>query len=106
MLRRTSSKRRKILMKLRLAAALLGLAALTPSCLGPDNAYNSLKNWNANMSESDAVREIVFLGLTIIPVYGIANFVDVIVLNTIDYWTGSNPVSDPGAWPDNFTAKD
>ena len=93
-------------MKLRLAAALLGLAALTPACLGPDNAYRGLQNWNANMSESDAAREAVFLGMTIIPVYGIALWVDVIVLNTIEYWSGNNPVEDPGAWPANFSNKD
>ena len=93
-------------MKLRLAAALLGLAALTPSCLGPDNAYHGLKNWNANMSESDVAREGVFLGMTIFLVYPLALFADVIVFNTIEYWSGNNPISDPGAWPANFSNKD
>ena len=29
----------------------------------------------------------------IIPVYGLFIFIDVIILNTIEFWTGSNPVS-------------
>ena len=93
-------------MKLRIATALLALAALTPSCLGPDNAYNGIKNWNANMSESDPVRELVFLGLNIIPVYGFAWMGDVILFNTVEYWTGENWIADPGAYPDNFHSGD
>lgn len=93
-------------MKLRIATALLAVAALTPSCLGPDNAYNGIKNWNANMSESDAVRELVFLGLNIIPVYGIALFADHLLFNTVEYWSGDNWISDPGAYPDNFHSGD
>jgi hypothetical protein len=35
----------------------------------------------------------VFLGLCIIPVYGVAVFIDAIILNLIEFWTGTNPVS-------------
>jgi hypothetical protein len=48
----------------------------------------------------------VFLGMTFIPIYGIALWADIIVLNTIEYWSGNNPVEDPGAWPANFSNKD
>lgn len=39
------------------------------------------------------VRWIVFLVLVIIPVYGIAIFVDAIVLNSIEFWTGNKVMS-------------
>lgn len=81
-----------------LAAATLSL--LGSSCLGPNNAYNSIRNWNAGLSDQDWVDELAFLGLNILPVYGLAYFGDVLVFNTIDYWSGSNPISSPGEFPD------
>lgn len=86
-------------MKKTFLAASLALGITCSSCLGPDNAYNSLKNWNAELSDVDAVNEIVFLGLTIIPVYGIASLLDVLIFNTIGYWTSSDVISDPGPFP-------
>ena len=53
-------------MKKTLLAALLALGITGSSCLGPDHLYNSVKNWNAELSEVDAVNEIVFIGLMII----------------------------------------
>ena len=78
---------------------------LTTSCLGPDNLYHSVKNWNAELSDMDWVNELVFLGMTIIPVYGIALFADVLVFNTVTYWTGNDTISNPGEFP-GFSAKD
>lgn len=86
--------------KLLLAAALtFGLTAT--SCLGPFNATNGLRNWNAEVTDTDAVNEIIFLALTIIPVYGILNLADILIFNTIGYW-GDNPISDPGPFPDSW----
>jgi hypothetical protein len=92
-------------MKKLFLASVLTLGLLGSSCLGPDHLYNSLKNWNAGLSNQDWVNEVVFLGLVIIPVYPIAMLGDYLVTNTIHYWSGENPVSDPGAFP-GFTAKD
>lgn len=85
-------------------AAALALGLSSASCLGPNAAHNSVRNWNANLDAHDAVKELVFLGFNIIPVYGVAYFADVVVLNTIAYWTGDAPIEDPGAFPaENFT---
>ena len=83
-------------------AGALALGILSTSCLGPNNAQNSLRNWNAEVSDQDWVCEIVFLGLNVIPVYGIASIADVLVLNTIDYWSGDNPIDEPGPFPSGF----
>ncbi|MEM6671206.1 MAG: DUF3332 family protein [Planctomycetota bacterium] len=91
-------------MKKMIAAAALTLGA--SGCLGPNNLFNSLHNWNANLTDQDWVDELVYIGLNIIPVYGFAWLADAWVLNTIDYWTGNNPVSDPGPFPNAaFTRK-
>ena len=92
-------------MNLKLAAGALALSTLAPSCLGPNNVFNSLNTWNANVSESDVAREALFLGMAILSVYAIGLMSDWVIFNTIDYWSGSNPISPAAAWPDNFSNK-
>ena len=79
-----------------LICGILALSLGTPSCLGPDNAYNSIKNWNVDLAEQDWINEVVYLGLNIIPVYPIVLFGDIVIFNTIGYWSGNNPINDPG----------
>jgi Domain of unknown function (DUF3332) len=92
-------------MKKSLIAAALVLSLTSSSCLGPDNLYRSVHNWNAGLSEQDWVNEVVFLGMIIIPVYQFAWLGDVLILNTIDYWTGKDTIKDPGPFP-GFKRKD
>lgn len=68
-------------------------------CLGPFNATRTVLNWNATLHEEDAVCEVVFIALTIIPVYPLVGLADALVLNTVDYWSGENPLEDPGPFP-------
>jgi hypothetical protein len=92
-------------MKKLLLPLVLCIGLASSSCLGPDHLYNSIKNWNAGLSDKDWVNEIVFLGLTIIPVYPIALLGDVVIFNTVGYWSGDGLVKDPGPFP-GFTRKD
>ena len=92
-------------MNKRMLALILALSLATPGCLGPDHLYGGLRNWNAELSEQDWVNEVVFLGLCIIPVYPIAMLGDVVIFNTVNYWSGNNPISDPGEFP-GFTKDD
>ena len=91
----------------KLFTTLAAVATLSfAGCLGPDNAYNSLKNWNAEVTESDAVAEIIYIAMNIIPVYGIVLLGDIVIFNTIDYWTGDNPIGEAGPFPNEaFTSK-
>ncbi len=75
-------------MKKKFLALSIGVGLLTASCLGPNKLFNDLHDWNMEVSENDAVNELVFLGFTIFPVYSIAYFIDIVVLNTVDYWSG------------------
>ena len=91
-------------MKKILACAALALGAT--SCLGPNHLFNKVQNWNADATGYDWADELVYLGLNIVPVYGLAFVADQLVLNTIDYWSGENPVADPGPFPgESFTNK-
>jgi hypothetical protein len=92
-------------MKKVILASALALSVGATSCLGPNNAHDSVRNWNAELSDQDWLNELVFIGFHIIPVYGVAYLADVLVLNTVGYWTGENPVNDPGPFP-GFSAKE
>lgn len=89
-------------MKKSLLAGALALSLLSQGCLGPNNAYNGIRNWNAKVSDQDWVNEVLFLGMVIVPVYGVALLGDYVIFNTIDYWTGENPIKEPGPFPEGF----
>lgn len=58
------------------------------SCIGSFSLFNKLLAWNETINDK-WVNELVFLVLT--PVYGVAWFTDVVVLNSIEFWSGENP---------------
>jgi len=71
---------------------LLMIAALfTTGCTGSFNLTRKVYNFHRSQSDkwSD---ELCFLVVVLIPVYGIATFADAIVFNSIEFWTGKNPV--------------
>ena len=84
-------------MKKSLLAAALGLGLFTSSCLGPNNAFNSVHHWNQNVSEDRWVNEAIHLGCVILPVYGFAYLGDIVIFNSIEWWGGDNPIDAPGA---------
>lgn len=65
------------------------------SCIGSFALHNRLTQWNMGVSDK-FVNEIVFLALNIVPVYGICYLADVLVINSIEFWSGSNPVASIG----------
>lgn len=78
-----------------LAAVALGACLTSTSCIGPDNAYNSVKSWNSTLTENKFVNELAFLGLNIVPVYPLCRFGDYIVFNSWEFWTGKNLIDAP-----------
>lgn len=75
-----------------IAVLLISTSILCSSCIGSFKLWNGLKEWNQGIGNK-FVNELVFIALNIVPVYGVAYFADVVVLNTIEFWSGSNPVS-------------
>jgi hypothetical protein len=60
-------------------------------CYGSFALTRKLWKWNGSMGNK-FVNELVFLVCTFLPVYGIAGFIDGIVLNSVEFWTGKNPM--------------
>jgi len=82
-------------MKKTLTAIAMVAALGTTSCVGPYNAFNSVASWNSRVSDSKFLNELVYIGLYIIPVYGIASLGDALIFNSIEFWGGENPISKP-----------
>ncbi len=74
-------------------AVALAASLLFSSCLGSFSAFNNLKDWNMQVSDSKFVNNLVFWGLNIIPVYGLFFLGDTLIFNVIEFWSGSNPIA-------------
>jgi len=75
-----------------LAGGILALLAFT-SCLGPNHATGHMFKWNGSI-ENRWGRSIVFV--VCLPVYFITSLGDSLIFNSIQWWTGDNPISRPG----------
>ncbi len=83
-------------MKKALVAAVLSLG-LFSSCLGPNRLFNNLNDWNQEATDNRWVNEGIFVVLNVIPVYGVCYLVDIVALNSIEWWGGKNPAAKDGA---------
>lgn len=82
----------------RFVATLLvaAFALSTTACIGRFATSGLVRKFNLTVVEGKWPHEIVFLLLYIIPVYPIAGAIDIIIVNSIEFWTGTNPI-DGGA---------
>ena len=81
--------------KLTLVAVLLSGSLLFSSCVGSFGLFNRLSSWNQSIG-SKFVNELVFLAFNIVPVYGVSYLADALVINSIEFWSGSNPMANVG----------
>ncbi|MDH8701728.1 hypothetical protein M2138_001077 [Dysgonomonadaceae bacterium PH5-43] len=74
--------------------ALLSSSILFSSCIGSFGLFNKLLSWNKSVDSEKWVNELVFFALAAVQVYTIAYAVDALVLNSIEFWTGENPIAE------------
>lgn len=72
--------------------ALVFSVTTVSSCYGKFLLTRKLYTWNGTVGNK-FVNSLVMWVLIIIPVYGIVNFVDLVILNTVEFWTGNNPMA-------------
>lgn len=65
---------------------------VTTSCIGSFSLTNKLLSWNRQVGNK-FVNEVVFFAFWILPVYEVSALADVLVLNSIEFWSGTNPVA-------------
>jgi hypothetical protein len=74
-----------------LGVVTLGLFG-SSACFGSFQATKKVYAFNKGVGDKWVV-EVVFLAMNIVPVYSIAAFADAVVFNSIEFWTGENPMS-------------
>ena len=81
-------KRKKLII---LTAILLLSAVSFQSCIGSFALTNKVLNWNKNVNNK-FVNELVFFAFWVLPVYEVTAMADLLVINSIEFWSGNNPV--------------
>lgn len=76
---------------LTVAAAALLCTSLS-SCMGRFALTKNLYSWNEQISNK-FINEIVFVAFWILPVYEVCGLADLLVINTIEFWSGDNPLT-------------
>ncbi len=61
-------------------------------CYGNMSLTKKVWQWNGSLGSKLTVN-VVFWILNFVPVYPATVWIDVVVLNTIEFWTGSNPLA-------------
>jgi hypothetical protein len=61
-------------------------------CFGKFALTRMIYEWNDSLG-NNFLKSLVMWVLIIIPVYAIAGFVDIVLLNLIEFWSGSNPLA-------------
>jgi hypothetical protein len=80
------------------AAMVVGsFLTVTTACYGPFNLTRNVYHWNSGIKGSGEVnekwmKEIVFFGMIVIPVYMFSALLDAFIFNSIQFWSGDNPV--------------
>jgi len=75
------------------ACVLAGFLPLaTTGCFGGFELTKKVYRYNKQVSGDKWIREVMFLVLVIVPIYELANLADTLIFNSIEFWTGHNPV--------------
>ena len=73
------------------------LVTVSTACYGPFNLTKTVYRWNSNVKGSGEVnskwmREMVFFGMFVLPVYEFSALLDAFIFNSIHFWTGDSPI--------------
>ena len=101
--------KRKTLIHRTVAAIVAGsFLTVTTACYGPFNLTRNVYHWNSGIKGSGEVsdkwmKEFVFFGMIVIPVYMFSALLDAFVFNSIQFWSGDNPIKGTVAGGDGVT---
>ncbi|MBI5495200.1 MAG: DUF3332 family protein [Deltaproteobacteria bacterium] len=80
-------------MNRKLCAGVLAAALGASGCYGSFAAVRRVHDFNGGITDSKFVHTLVMYALVIFPAYSIAIWVDVVILNVIEFWTDNNPLA-------------
>ncbi len=61
------------------------------SCIGSFALTNSVLKWNKQVGPK-FINELVFFAFWVLPVYEVTLVADALVINSIEFWSGTNPM--------------
>ncbi len=79
--------------KLLFTAVAASIMITQTGCFGSFTLVKKVYEFNDGASDNKFVKTLLFYVLNIVPVYGIAGFLDLIIFNLLEFWTGSNPIA-------------
>ena len=77
------------------AVALICSSFMFSSCVGSYSLLNRLSTWNQGVGNK-WVNELVCLAFHIVPIYPVCYVADALVINSIEFWSGTNPMASIG----------
>lgn len=73
-------------------AGFLPLASLT-GCFGSFQLTRKVYDFNRTVSPDKWIRWLMFLGMNVLPIYGFSLLIDAFFANSVEFWSGSNPIT-------------
>lgn len=73
------------------AALLIACSVSFQSCIGSFALTNKVLTWNKNVSNK-FLNEVVFFAFWVLPVYEVTAVADLLVINSIEFWSGNVPL--------------
>jgi hypothetical protein len=81
----------KLFKKIVVLVLVATMAVMSVGCYGSFALTKKVHAWNGSLGNKWVV-ELVYLVISY-PVYGTAGFIDSVILNSIEFWTGTNPMA-------------
>ena len=75
----------------KLIPVLLITSILLTGCTGTFELTKKLHSWQTGFDDK-WVDEVAFLGCVILPAYSLCVLGDAIIFNSVEFWTGDNPM--------------
>lgn len=72
-------------------ALLLATTLSFQSCIGSFSLTNKVLTWNRHVNNK-FVNELVFFAFWVLPVYEVTAIADLLVINSIEFWSGNKPL--------------
>jgi hypothetical protein len=93
-----------------LTMALAMAASMSTACIGNFALVGKVRKFNLDFNPGRWERELLFFAFYVIPVYPFSGMIDLLIINSIEFWTGTNPISEePSVTPVSqrtFTTED
>lgn len=89
---------------LKTLTCLIAGAFMLNSCIGSFGLFNKVLAWNKDATGNKFLNELIFIVIS--PAYALCGVADLFILNTIEFWSGSNPVSADIGKTQTVTGKD